>query len=167
MIAAMSLGEISSGPSTARPPAPVQLLSRSSFAALAALAALAAMSRVAASITLPVPFARRIEDGSLVLWRPGLTLWILAFNNDQRESQADRLASTKNIMSPKATSVREDAAAGLTRLTYRLLEDGVKSVTAIIIGDAGHLQASIYFDEEADAATALRIAQSIAATKPR
>ncbi len=28
--------------------------------------------------TLPTPFRRRVEDGSLVLWRPGLTLWIAA-----------------------------------------------------------------------------------------
>ncbi len=117
------------------------------------------------SITLPSPFARRIEDGSLVLWRPGLTLWILAFNNTHRESQAERLAITKDIMSPNATSVREDSAGGLTRLTYRLLEDGVKTVTTIVIGDAGHVQASIYFDEEEDAAMAMHIAQSLAATK--
>jgi len=116
------------------------------------------------ALTLPAPFARRIEDGSLVLWRPGITLWIAAFNNDPGTSQAARLASTKGVMSPDASDVREDTAGGVTRLTYRLVDDGVKTVTAIVIRDEGHLQASIYFDEEADAATALAIARSIVAT---
>lgn len=118
------------------------------------------------SLTLPSPFARRIEDDSLVLWRPGLTLCIAAFNNDHREPQAARLAAMKDTMSPDATSVREDTAGGVTRLTYRLVEDGQKSVSAIVIGATGHLHASIYFDDEADAATALRIAASIAARTP-
>ena len=118
------------------------------------------------SLTLPSPFARRIEDDSLVLWRPGLTLWIAAFSSDHREPQAARLAAAKTRMSPDATSVREATAGGVTRLTYRLVEDGQNSVSALVLGDAGHLHASIYFDEEADAATALRIAQSIAPRTP-
>jgi hypothetical protein len=114
------------------------------------------------SITLPLPFASRFEDESLVFWRPDLTVWIVAFKNNHHQSQAERLAITKNIMSRDATDVREDTAGGVTRLTYRLVEDRVMAVTAVVIGDVGHIQASIYFDEEEDVAMAMRIAQSIA-----
>jgi hypothetical protein len=44
------------------------------------------------SLYLPEKFARRLEDGSLVLWRHGLTIWLAAWNNDRAESQAQRLA---------------------------------------------------------------------------
>jgi hypothetical protein len=114
------------------------------------------------SITLPAPFTRRIEDGSLVLWRPGLTLWINAFHNDHHESQAERLASAKDSVSPDATDVRETAAGGVTRLTYRLREDGVRTVMATIIADSGLLHAAIYFDDEHEAPTALGLAASFA-----
>ena len=37
-------------------------------------------------VQLPVPFNRRIEDGSLVLWRPDLTCWINIWHNDRQAS---------------------------------------------------------------------------------
>lgn len=45
------------------------------------------------SIHLPEPFARRIEDGALASWSPGLTLWLIAWNNDNFQPQSRRLAS--------------------------------------------------------------------------
>jgi len=116
------------------------------------------------SLTLPAQFTRRVEDGALVLWRPGITLWNLAYKNDKNESQAARLAVFKSVMSDEATDVRQSTTGGVTRLTYLLIEDGVHSLTSVAVSDAGHLHTSIYFDDEADAATALRIAQSITAT---
>jgi len=116
------------------------------------------------SLTLPAQFTRRIDDGALVLWRPGITLWNLAYTNDKRDSQAKRLAGLKDEMSDEATDIRETTTGGVTRLTYFVNEDGQRSLTSIAVSDAGHLHTSIYFDDEADAATALRIAQSITAT---
>ena len=95
------------------------------------------------SLTLPAQFARRVEDGSFVLWRPGITLWINAFNNDHGESQAKRVAAMKKVMSRNATDVREVTANGLTRFRYRLLEDSVHTLTVLVFSDTGHLQAGI------------------------
>lgn len=43
------------------------------------------------SVTLPGRFNRRIEDGSLVLWRPGFTIWTSVWGNDKKESAEKRL----------------------------------------------------------------------------
>src|SRR5688572_6144282 len=75
------------------------------------------------SIHLPERFARRVEDGSLVLWRPGLTLWVTRWNNDPNLSQPHRLASIKEAASPHRFAERETRAGGLTRLSYRLREE--------------------------------------------
>lgn len=117
------------------------------------------------SLVLPAPFARRIQAGSLVLWRPGLTLWIDAWKNDREESQAARLADAKQIMSDGGRIVRELVDGGLTRFAYRLLDDSddgpVESLNALVYADHGHLQIGIYFDDPADEATALAIADSV------
>jgi lipopolysaccharide/colanic/teichoic acid biosynthesis glycosyltransferase len=35
------------------------------------------------ALVLPEKFNRRIEDGSMVFWRPGLTVWINVWGNDK------------------------------------------------------------------------------------
>jgi hypothetical protein len=121
------------------------------------------------SIHLPEQFARRIEDGSLVLWRPGLTLWLAAWGNDSNQTQAQRLAWIKDEASPAGFDVRESVPGGVTRFSYRLRdqsEDGpVESLNAYVIGDDGHLQLSVYFDDAADAAMAQRLVDSVAVRK--
>lgn len=114
------------------------------------------------SLVLPAPYARRIEDGALVLWRPGITLWINAWNNDKGESQAARLAHFKAVASADARDLAEEQRGGCTRLSYRLTEDGVETITALVFSDAGHLQMSVYFDHEGDAPTAAQIVRSVA-----
>lgn len=112
------------------------------------------------SLTLPQPFARRIEDGSLVLWRPGITLWIAAFNNDQNESQASRLAELAASMSPEARDRHDHVAGGVTRMRYRITEDA-ETLMALAIADSGHLQLAVYFDDPADERVAIQIVDSI------
>lgn len=117
-------------------------------------------------IFLPEQFARRIEDGSLVLWRPGLTIWLAAWGNDNNEPQADRLQWIRDRASPSGFDTRESIGDGLSRFSYRLLdgsEDGpVESLNACVIGDDGQLQLSVYFDDIGDAAEAQEIVDSVA-----
>lgn len=113
-------------------------------------------------LTLPVPFARRVEDGALVLWRPGITFWLNAWNNDRGEPRAKRLAHFKKAMSPDARDVREADRDGLTRFAYRLTEDA-ETITAFVFADDGHLQLSAYFDHEGDAAIAWDVVESVTA----
>jgi len=118
------------------------------------------------SIHLPEQFARRVEDGSLVLWRPGLTLWLAAWGNDTNETQAKRLARIREDASPARFDVRESVGGGATRFSYRLRDENdagpVESLNACVIGDDGHLQLSVYFDDAADAAKAQQLVDSVA-----
>ena len=118
------------------------------------------------SIHLPNQFARRVEDGQLVLWRPGLTIWLADWENDNNETQAQRLAWIKGEASPARFDARESVAGAVTRFSYRLRdesEDGpVESLSAYVISDDGHLQLSVYFDDVADAPTARQLVDSVA-----
>ena len=101
----------------------------------------------------------------LVLWRPGLTIWMEAWGNDNDESQAERLAWIKEEASPKRTAERESVANGLTRFSYRLRDKNekgpVESMYGFVLDDVGHLQLAIYFDAPADEAKARRIVDSV------
>ena len=115
---------------------------------------------------LPEPFARRIEDGSLVLWRPGLTLWMAAWGNDDNASQSERLAQARQMASPSRFAERVTADGEITRFSYRLRdesEDGpVESINSLVFADDGDLQLSAYFDDPADEPKAWRIVESVA-----
>jgi hypothetical protein len=117
------------------------------------------------SIHLPEPFARRLEDRSLVLWRPGLTIWLTAWNNDHGQSRTERLARIKEVSSAKRFEEHEGETDRLTRYRYRLLDENddgpVESLYAFIISDSGHLQLSVYFDDPADASKARQLVDSV------
>jgi len=118
------------------------------------------------SIHLPEQFAGRIEAGQLVLWRPGLTIWLAAWGSDNNETQAARLSWIKDEASSARFDARESVGDGVTRFSYRLRdenEDGpVESLSAYVIADDGHLQLSVYFDDVADAAKAQQLVDSVA-----
>ena len=115
---------------------------------------------------LPEQFARRIEDGSMVLWRPGLTFWLSAWGNDNGESHAMRLKRAKQESSPASFDIRDSSSSGVTLFSYRLLdesEDGpVESINTLAFSDAGELQLSAYFDDAKDESEAWRIVESVA-----
>jgi hypothetical protein len=118
-------------------------------------------------IHLPLPFTKRMEeDGSLVLWRPGLTIWLDAWGNDRRLTQAARLTEIKSRMSPAARTIRDGVDGALTRFSYRLLdqdeEGSVESVYAFILEDGGHLQLAVYFDDLKDEPLAIALVDSVA-----
>ena len=100
-----------------------------------------------------------------MLWRPGLTIWLIAWGNDNNQTRAERLASIKDEASPARFDERESVRGGVTRYSYRLRdenEDGpVESLNACVIGDDGHLQLSVYFDDVADAPKAQQIVDSV------
>jgi hypothetical protein len=123
------------------------------------------------SIHLPEPFARRLEEKSLVLWRPGLTMWLTAWNNDRGESQAKRLAWLKGVASKDRYAEQEAKVNNVTRYSYRLRdenEDGpVESLYGFVINDEGHLQMAIYFDDPADEAKARQLVDRVTGTLPK
>src|SRR5262245_31429443 len=115
------------------------------------------------SIHLPQKFARRVEDDCLVLWRPGLTVWLSAWGNDKNESQAKRLKRIKKDASLGRFAEFESQSGDLTRYMYRLLdEESPEGLYAFILNDDGHLQMAVYFDDPADEAAARALAESVA-----
>jgi hypothetical protein len=112
------------------------------------------------AITLPPGrFRRRFEEGSLVLWRPGLTAWIRVWNNTHNESAAKRAADVRTDSSPQAFDVLDEQAGELLRYAYRLTEPSADQRVAAFYGFAfgrsGHVQMAVYFDDHRDLESAL------------
>jgi hypothetical protein len=122
------------------------------------------------SVTLDQKHNRRIEDGSLVLWRPGFTIWTTVWNGKEGETPEQRLKSLKEGISDKATEVKEEKHGAVLGLSYRLDEESEDkrqpAFYGFAVGPAGHVQMSIYFDDEKDAATAREIFKSLTPVKP-
>jgi hypothetical protein len=122
------------------------------------------------SVTLDQKHNRRIEDGSLVIWRPGFTIWTILWNAKEGETPEQRIKSLKEGVSAKATGVKEEKDGQVLRLFYRLEEQsGDKRKPAFhgfAVGPSGHVQMSIYFDDEADAANAEAIFKSLVPVEP-
>lgn len=116
-------------------------------------------------IHLSKPFARRFDKGSLVLWRPGLTLWIAAWNNDDHQSQAVRLAQLRGWASPARFDTRESTSDGIARFSYRLREESagriVNSIYAWMIWGDEYMQLAVYYDDVSDAAVAQSLVDGV------
>lgn len=118
------------------------------------------------TLQLPAPCNRRIQDGDLVLWRPGMTAWIAIWHNDKGTSIDERLGWVKNDQSPEAYAAQDRRASGIHYYSYRLDEaDGDGDRTPALYGyayvDSEHVQIAIYFDDEADSAVAEAIFNSL------
>lgn len=74
------------------------------------------------SVTLPGKFNRRIEDGDLVIWRPGMTMWVAVWGNDKNENKESRLKRMRADISPQAFDVETSNTSNVLRLSYRLKE---------------------------------------------
>lgn len=121
------------------------------------------------SVMLPGKFNRRIEDGDLVIWRPGFTIWTAVWNNVDGKFREDCLAWIKRDISEGAFDLVE-ARDDVLRLRYRLAEesddDRVPAYYCFAISDRSHVQMAMYFDDEADLDCAERIWKSLTATSP-
>jgi hypothetical protein len=117
------------------------------------------------AINLPVQFNRRVEDDSLVFWRPGMTVWMDAWNNNKAQSQQERLDRLRSDMSPEGFEAEELVDGDIIRFAYRLTEHREEGVVhalyAFAIGRHGHVQMGIYFDDEADLELAKQIWKSL------
>ena len=117
------------------------------------------------SVTLPGKFNRRIENNDLVIWRPGMTLWIAIWGNDKGETKESRLNRIMNDMSPKALEVKTTTSSSILRLSYRLKEEEEQGAVAAFycfaIGKTGQVEMAIYLDNESDVKNAQAILESL------
>ena len=72
------------------------------------------------SVDLPMQFNRRIEDGPLVLWRPGFTVWADAYGNDHSRSSEERLDEIRGDSSSDAYDEITETDGNVLRYSYRL-----------------------------------------------
>jgi hypothetical protein len=113
------------------------------------------------AVTLPQQFNRRIDDDAMVFWRPGITAWIVVWNNNNNETQRERLEWLRSDIAADAFDLESLTDGDVTRFSYRLIErrdfETVYALYGFVIGDNGHVQLSIYFDDERDLETARAI----------
>lgn len=123
------------------------------------------------TVTLPRPFNQRFERGSLVIWRPGFTLWTNVWGNNLLESQRQRLEWLRSETALEAWDIAIETDSKITRYAYRLteIEDNraVHALYAYAIGTSGHVQMGIYFDNEDDIKVAKQIWMSLDETQSR
>jgi len=116
------------------------------------------------SVTLDQKYNRRIEDGSLVLWRPGFTIWTVIWNLEEDESPLERYNSLRSDISDDAFDIVEETEP-LLRFSYRMTEGSaenrVSAFYCFAVSSESHVQMAIYFDEETDIENALAIWRSL------
>ena len=117
------------------------------------------------ALTLDQKYNRRIEDGSLVIWRPGFTIWTKVWGSKEGETPEQTLKGLKDGISPKATEVKEEKEGGVLRVSYRLEEESEDkrkpAFHGFAVGPDSHVQISIYFNDEKEAAKAVQIFKSL------
>jgi hypothetical protein len=101
-------------------------------------------------VSLPLKFNRRIEDGSLVLWRPGITLYFNDWGNDRSQPIDIRLEQLKADISPDGFELQDQYTESIQRFSYRLVEGSVHALYGFVIDKDGHLQVAIFFDNKSD-----------------
>ena len=73
-------------------------------------------------LSLAEPYNRRIEDGTMVLWRPGLTIHIVAWDNTPGDSIKARVDQLLATVPEEATNLAQVENAAFTRVTYEVQE---------------------------------------------
>ena len=106
------------------------------------------------TLKLAFEFAHRVEDGSIVLWRPGLTFWIDVFGNQLHEVIGARLDRILADASPERTNERTFHELDYVRVTYEVDERAAdpttphyRSLTGFVIADGGHVRITAYCDD--------------------
>lgn len=117
------------------------------------------------NISIPEAMNRRIEDGYMVFWRPGLTAWIAIWDPKKGESAVERLKWLKETASKDAFDRKEVMRGGATYFSYRLKEEtDDKRVPALYCNTVGprgdHVHMAVYFDAEKDLSKARAICES-------
>jgi hypothetical protein len=119
-------------------------------------------------LELPGRFNRRMEEGSMVLWRPGLTFWIAVWGREADKTPEETLALLLEFASPDRIDEKVDRAGDLVRLTYRLHEQDPErnpaeytSISGYVIAPSGHVQITAYADDVAATSAGEQVIASV------
>ncbi len=121
-------------------------------------------------ITLDQKHKQRVDEGSLVLWRPGFTIWINVWGNDNDESIAERLKWISAESSSEAFEVNSTKKENTYEYSYRLneIENGrtTYSYNGYILSNDSYVQITVYFDSENESSRAKSIIESVKYVQP-
>ncbi|SFM71218.1 DUF2185 domain-containing protein [Marinobacter zhejiangensis] len=94
---------------------------------------------------------RRVDGDSLVLWRPGITLWISVYNSDNPDIES-RMDTLLEHASPDRTDLQRSGSDQLGKMSYRLVEtvegQNQSAVYMFGFGKTKEIHLSVYFDDE-------------------
>lgn len=120
------------------------------------------------STTLPEDFNRRIEDGSLVLWRPELTFWINVWGVKDNASLEERLKGILERANPQRMEQQVERLPAILRLTYEIPEhDAARrvpdytSISGYVLAPASQVQISAYYDSASARRLAYQVIHSV------
>ena len=121
-------------------------------------------------LNLREQFNRRIDDGSMVLWRPELTFWINVWNNVGQASVDAVLERLRSDASSARRDEKIEKDQAMARLTYELAEDDTErdeshgsSINGFVIYPKGYVQIAAYYDSPQARSLAVDIIASIRA----
>ncbi len=104
------------------------------------------------SFELSTHMLRRVEGGSLVLWRPGFTIWLDSFKAQSEVEK--RIKGVLDTMSPESKDLLNLSEKGFHKMRYRLDEEtGLKTQAASYIfafSEHHEIHMAIYFEDEND-----------------
>ncbi|MCC9605572.1 DUF2185 domain-containing protein [Blastopirellula sp. JC732] len=124
------------------------------------------------SLDLPLRFNKRLEeDGQMVLWRPGVTIYASVWGiPEDYDSSFELLRDLTRDRDPDAFDYQELKEGKLLRIAYRLVEDhdgvDVHALYCFVADADGYVHLSIYFDAPEDVDLAKSIWQGIASSAP-
>jgi hypothetical protein len=117
------------------------------------------------SVTLPGEFYRRIEDDSLVLWRPAHTIWTLVWGLPPKCSRAEQVRHLIERCAPESKELEVRETGARHEISYRLDEVHEDSVVHALYGfvvtEQGYVQMAQYLDIVEDVALAREILCSL------
>ncbi|MCJ8313529.1 MAG: DUF2185 domain-containing protein [Saccharospirillaceae bacterium] len=106
------------------------------------------------SINLPLMYKQRFEGKQRVFFRPGFTIYLTIWDNENSKSKEERLNTI--IAGRPKTSYDETQTEDekYLKFSYRVNEpsedDRVDAFYSLVFSDYGHVQLSMYFDQESD-----------------
>lgn len=93
---------------------------------------------------------RRFDNGSIVIWRPGFTIWLETYTSSKRTAE-ENLSEMIERISPEKQQFEKQSSNGIHKARYFLKEeaDGKYQDSAYIFGycESEGINLSIYFDD--------------------
>jgi len=106
------------------------------------------------SFDLDESFRHRIEDGNLIFWKPGRTIYLIVWSRPEGEDKEQTMTWLKSESHPDPLLRKEPASTAILRYGYLLKErDGEHEYFGFYgfaVANTSYVQMSCYFDKETD-----------------